>query len=96
MKGFATPFSPGGEALYREQSPITYATRAKTPTLILTDTGDFRVPHTQSFRLFRALKEARVETSFVAIPVKGHFPGDPIRARELFRRWIGWLEPRLK
>ena len=96
MKGFATPFSPGGEALYREQSPITYATRAKTPTLILTDTGDFRVPHTQSFRLFRALKEAGVETSFVAIPVKGHFPGDPIRARELFRRWIGWLEPRLK
>jgi dipeptidyl aminopeptidase/acylaminoacyl peptidase len=96
MKGFATPFSPGGEALYRAQSPITYATRAKTPTLILTDTGDFRVPHTQSFRLFHALKEAGVETSFVAIPVGGHFPGDPVRSREVFRRWIGWLEPRLK
>jgi len=96
MKGFATPFSPGGEALYREQSPITFAARAKTPTLILSDTGDFRVPHTQSFRLFHALKEAGVETSFVAIPVGGHFPGDPVRSREVFRRWIGWLEPRLK
>jgi len=96
MKGFVTPFSPGGEALYREQSPITYATRAKTPTLILSDTGDFRVPYTQSFRLFHALKEAGVETSFVAIPVGGHFPGDPVRMREVFRRWVAWLEPRLK
>ena len=96
MKGFATPFSPGGEALYREQSPITYATRARTPTLIISDTGDFRVPYTQSFKLFHALKEAGVETSFVAIPVGGHFPGDTVRAREVFRRWIGWLEPRLK
>jgi len=96
MKGMATPFSPGGEALYRAQSPIAYATRAKTPTLILSDTGDFRVPHTQSFRLFHALKEAGVETSFVAIPVGGHFPGDPVRSREVWRRWIGWLEAKLK
>ena len=96
MKGSATPFSPGGEALYRAQSPISYVTRAKTPTLILSDTGDFRVPYTQSFKLFRALKEAGVETSFVAIPVEGHFPGDPVRTREVFRRWVAWLEPRLK
>ena len=95
MKGNATPFSPGGEALYRAQSPITFASRAKAPTLILSDTGDFRVPYTQSFKLFRALKEAGVETSFVAIPVGGHFPGDPVRSREVWRRWIGWLEPRL-
>ena len=96
MKGNATPFSQGGEALYRAQSPITYATRAKTPTLILSDTGDFRVPYTQSFKLFRALKQAGVETTFVAIPVGGHFPGDPVRSREVWRRWIDWLEPRLK
>lgn len=96
MKGSATPFSPGGQALYRAQSPISYATRAKTPTLILSDTGDFRVPYTQSFKLYRALKEAGVETSFVAIPVEGHFPGDPVRTREVMRRWVAWLEPRLK
>lgn len=96
MKGNATPFSTGGEALYGAQSPITYATRAKTPTLILSDTGDFRVPYTQAFKLFRALKEAGVETSFVAIPVGGHFPGDPVRTREVFRRWVDWLAPRLK
>jgi dipeptidyl aminopeptidase/acylaminoacyl peptidase len=94
--GGATPFSAGGAALYREQSPITYVSRAKTPTLILSDTGDFRVPHTQSFKLFHALKEAGVETSFVLIPAHGHFPGDPVRSREVWRRWIAWLEPKLK
>ncbi|MCG3191817.1 MAG: Dipeptidyl-peptidase 5 [Thermoanaerobaculia bacterium] len=96
MKGMASPFSPEGDALYRAQSPITFARNAKTPTLILTNTGDFRVPHTQSFKLYHALKGAGVETSFVAIPVGGHFPGDPLRAREVYRRWIAWLEPRLK
>ncbi len=96
MKGSSTPFSPGGDAAYRAQSPITYATRAKTPTLILADTGDFRVPFTQAFKLFRALKESGVETSFVAIPVGGHFPGDPVRSREVLRRWVEWLAPRLR
>ncbi len=96
MKGNATPFSAGGDARYRAQSPITYATRAKTPTLILSDTGDFRVPYTQAFKLFRALKGAGVETSFVAIPAEGHFPGDPVRTREVFRRWVDWLARRLK
>ena len=43
-----------------------------------------------------ALKEAGVETSFVLIPAHGHFPGDPVRSREVWRRWIAWLEPTLK
>jgi len=31
---------------YVEQSPITYASKIKTPTLIMSDTGDVRVPIT--------------------------------------------------
>src|SRR5262249_42518789 len=37
---------------YVAQSPITYASHIKTPTLILHDTGDARVPVTQSYQLF--------------------------------------------
>ena len=40
-----------------EQSPITYAAKIRTPTLMLTNTGDYRVPPTQSFKLYRALKD---------------------------------------
>jgi hypothetical protein len=28
----------------------------------------------------------------VAYPVPGHFPGDPIRSRDVYRRWAEWLD----
>jgi len=88
----ATPWSPEGERLYREQSPITYATTARTPTLILCTTGDARVPPTQSYRLYHALKDRGMPVSMVAYPVPGHFPGDPSRSRDVYRRWADWLD----
>ena len=88
----AMPWTEEGEKLYREQSPITYASQMKTPTLILTDTGDARVPPTQSFKLYHALKEQGVPVSMVAYPVPGHFPGDPVRAKDVYRRWVEWLD----
>jgi dipeptidyl aminopeptidase/acylaminoacyl peptidase len=87
-----TPWTPEGEKLYREQSPITCATNARTPTLILCTTGDARVPPTQSYRLYHALKDRGVPVSMVAYPVPGHFPGDPIRSRDVYRRWAEWLD----
>ena len=33
---------------YRDQAPITYALKIKAPTLVLSDTGDQRVPVTES------------------------------------------------
>ncbi len=82
--------------LYREQSPITYAAQIKTPTLILCDTGDFRVPITQSYEMFHALKDNGVTVKFFAYPVRGHFPGDPVRQSDIYRRWSEWIEQHLK
>jgi hypothetical protein len=31
----------------------------------------------------------------VAYPVAGHFPGDPVRQKDVFRRWVGWLDEQL-
>jgi dipeptidyl aminopeptidase/acylaminoacyl peptidase len=81
---------------YTDQSPITYAGQIRTPTLILSTTGDTRVPVTQSYKLFHALKDNGVETKFVAYPAPGHFPGDPVRSRDVFRRWVDWLDRFLK
>jgi dipeptidyl aminopeptidase/acylaminoacyl peptidase len=82
--------------IYREQSPITYAARIHTPTLILCDTGDFRVPIPQSFEMYHALKDNGVTTKFIAYPVGGHFPGDPVRASDVFTRWVNWINQYLK
>src|SRR5262245_51022560 len=87
-----SPWTDGRDKSYREQSPISYAGRVKTPTLILSTTGDDRVPPTQSYRLYHALKDNGVPTKFVAWPVPGHFPGDPVRGRAVYREWLGWLD----
>ena len=86
-----SPWVSGGMAANRLQSPSSSITRIKAPTLIMSDTSDFRVPITQSFGLYRALKDNHVTTEFYAIPVGGHFPGDPVRQMDVYQRWIDWL-----
>ena len=76
---------------YRAQSPITYVSQVKTPTLVMCDVGDYRVPITQSYAWYRALKDHGVVTQFIAFPVGGHSPSDPLRREDVQRRWIGWL-----
>jgi dipeptidyl aminopeptidase/acylaminoacyl peptidase len=91
----------GGGTLYvnpqamdrvRQQSPITYASKIKAPTLILANTGDYRVPITNSYKLFHTLSAAGTTVQFVAYPIFGHNATDPVRQRDVQERWIGWLE----
>ena len=91
-----SPYNAKTAKAWIAQSPITYAHAIKAPTLIITDTGDTRVPATQSFEMYHALKDNGVETKFVAYPVGGHFPGDPIRTADVYRRWIEWIDVHFK
>lgn len=81
---------------YREQSPLTYAHQVRTPTLLLHDVGDARVTITQAYAFYHALKDNGVPVRFFAYPTPGHFPGDPVRQIDVFRRWKGWLVEHLK
>ncbi len=87
----ASPYVGEGLAINRRQSPSSTMTHITAPTLIMSNTGDFRVPITQSFGLYRALKDNHVTTEFYAIPSGGHFPGDPVRQMDVFERWVGWV-----
>jgi dipeptidyl aminopeptidase/acylaminoacyl peptidase len=91
-----SPYVGDGMASYRRQSPDSAVGRIRAPTLIMTDTGDFRVPPAQSFGLYRALKDNNVKTELYAIPTGGHFPGDPVRQMDVYQHWIDWLAPYLK
>jgi dipeptidyl aminopeptidase/acylaminoacyl peptidase len=81
---------------YIEQSPIAYAWNVTTPTLILSDTGDARVPITQSYKFYHALKDRGTTVEFWAYPVGGHFPADPVRSQDVYRRWTDWIVQYLK
>ena len=90
------PSDPKFAAMWRSQSPITYATQITTPTLILGDIGDNNVTITNSFKLYHALKDNGVPVEFVAYPVPGHHPSDPVRNEDINKRWVAWLDKYLK
>jgi dipeptidyl aminopeptidase/acylaminoacyl peptidase len=77
---------------YMDQSPISAVAKIRTPTLVMTNTQDYRVPPMQSFKLYRALKDNGVPTKFIGYPIFGHNANDPVRQRDVQRRWIGWIE----
>lgn len=90
-----SPFVGDNMASYSRQSPIFQAWKARAPTLIMSDVGDWRVTIPQAYKLYRALSDNKVPVKFIAYPVPGHSPADPIRARDVWRRWVDWLKPRL-
>ncbi|MBV9270517.1 MAG: S9 family peptidase [Candidatus Eremiobacteraeota bacterium] len=90
------PGNPKYTKMWIEQSPLTYASQVTTPTLILGDIGDNNVTITNSFKMYHALKDNHVLVEFVAYPVHGHFPDDPVRSEDVGRRWLTWLDKYLK
>ncbi|HKO55627.1 MAG TPA: S9 family peptidase, partial [Thermoanaerobaculia bacterium] len=93
---WGSPFAAENIKKYVEQSPITYAKNIKTPTLIMSDTGDVRVPVTQSYQMYRALRDNGVPTKFIAYPVSGHSPEDPLRQLDIEKRYVQWFTEYLK
>lgn len=81
---------------YIAQSPLTYAAQTTCPVLVISDVGDVRVPIAQSFSMYHALADNRIPVRFVGIPVDGHYPGDPVRQRDLLALWSSWLSDHLK
>lgn len=81
---------------YIDQSPITEAKNIKAPTLILANTGDPRVPITQSYKLYHTLIDNGTVVKFFGWPVPAHNATDPITQMETHKMWINWLNTYLK
>ena len=77
-------------------NPTTYAEKVKTQTLILSDIGDERVPISQSYTYFSTLQDNSIESKFIAFPITGQIPTDPIRTKEMNRYILDWLDNYLK
>lgn len=90
-----SPWDPRSEALYRSGSPLTYAGRITTPTLILSGTDDVTVPLTESLALYHALASRHVPVKFIGIPGAHHSPQDPVHRELYFRAIDRWVVRRL-
>jgi dipeptidyl aminopeptidase/acylaminoacyl peptidase len=91
-----SPFVGGNAAEYRRASAISYVRDVTTPVMIVSDVGDNRDPFATSSMYYRALRDNGKDATFVAYPVNGHFPGDPVRALDLYGRWIDWFARHLQ
>ena len=81
---------------YIAQSPITEAKNIKAPTLILANTGDPRVPVTQSYKLYHTLIDNGTVTKFIGWPIPAHNASDPVTQMERDRYWLNWMNTYLK
>lgn len=86
-----SPFTGGRLRSYQDVSPLTYYKNVRTPTLILSDMYDVRVPAAQSYAFYHALHDNGVPVEFYQWPVHGHFPGDPVRTVDVYRYWLNWI-----
>ncbi|HEV2306250.1 MAG TPA: S9 family peptidase, partial [Candidatus Acidoferrales bacterium] len=91
-----SPWVGDNMAKYREASPITYVGDVTTPLLLLHDVRDPRVSITNSFEFFHALRDRGRPVKFIAFPVVGHFPPDPVHQMQVYKDWSGWMVEHLR
>ena len=65
---------PWNSALYEKFSPSKYVDNFKTPCLVITGEGDYRVPYTQSLEFFTALQKKNVPSRLIVYSKAGHWP----------------------
>lgn len=78
-------------AIYAKSSPINFVQRVKTPTLILHGESDNRVPITQGYEYYRALKRQNVPTRMVVFPRQGHGITEPKFQLQVMQEHLDWF-----
>ncbi len=80
---------------YWDRSPIKYADRIKTPTLIIHSEKDFICPLGQAEELFFALKHHNVPTELIIFHGESHElsrSGKPLNLVERLKRMVDWFQ----
>lgn len=74
-------------------SPVKYAHKSKTPTLILHGEEDPRIPVSQGLELYRALKmHGKAPVRFVIYPREGHGNALNINRLDYLQRTLDWFD----
>lgn len=76
---------------YRKHSPLTYANKVKTPTLILHARDDRRCPLPMGKAFHQALVANGVPTQMVIYPNEGHGIRQPRHREDVYRRVLAWF-----
>jgi dipeptidyl aminopeptidase/acylaminoacyl peptidase len=96
IPGFISSYF-GGEfwdapELWQQRSAMLNIKAVTTPTLIQHGELDVRVPISQGYELFTALKRRNVPVTMVAYPRQGHGISEPKLQLDVMRRNLEWFE----
>jgi dipeptidyl aminopeptidase/acylaminoacyl peptidase len=76
---------------FEKWSPHQFAANIKTPTLVITNELDFRVPVDQGIQLFTALRRHGVPSEMLIFPDEGHWVLKAHNSRYWHEAVFGWL-----
>jgi dipeptidyl aminopeptidase/acylaminoacyl peptidase len=77
--------------VYEQWNPIRFADKFQTPTLVITNEKDFRVPFEQGLELFTALQLKGVASKLLVFPDEGHWVLKPGNALLWHNVMVDWL-----
>ena len=77
---------------WTRSSPLTHIAKAKTPTLVLANDDDRRVPFPQGRQLYTALTALDVPAEFVHYPREGHSLREYRHRADWHARVAGWFD----
>ena len=96
MRTYFAGFPYGREDEYMKHSALRFITNVTTPTLILHGQSDYRVPISQAYEFYRALKDLGVEVRFVIYPREPHGIREPLHQIDLMKKVLEWYDSHLK
>jgi dipeptidyl aminopeptidase/acylaminoacyl peptidase len=78
--------------LYQKHSPIFNVKGVTTPTMIQHGEADVRVPISQGYEFYNALKAQGVETRMLVLPRQPHGPNEPKMQLAAMKANLDWFE----
>ena len=73
-------------------SPHRFAPQMKTPTLVITNELDYRVPVDQGLQLFTALRRQGVPSEMLVFPDEGHWVLKALNSKYWHEQVFGWMK----
>ncbi len=77
---------------FQAHSPITHVNKVTTPTLVLHGEADERVPPSQGYEYYHALKRQGVTAKMVVYPRQPHGPTEPKFVLDIMQRHLDWVD----
>lgn len=77
---------------YEKWNPVNFVDRWRTPTLIVTNEKDFRIPVTQGLGAFTALQRRDIPSRMLVFPDENHWVLKPRNSVQWYDEVLGWMK----